>query len=185
MGYTRIVDLHGMAGHLPSFDEICQDPDHPSAIRALWVMTLLLAIKDRASEVLYEPGRGEDRLRYRVSGGIHPLVPPPLYPTSLLIRELTRLIRSDNPGSRLARLFERRNQGVDRRPIERIVFLLMIQDALVGGAASIDVSPESPSIVITLFSDGTASLRAWESLSLCMDQIDYPRHEWELNAPGG
>lgn len=183
MGYARVVDLHEMAGHPPSFDEIRQAPDHASAIRALWVMVFLVAIKDRASELRFEPERGEDCLRYRIGEELYPLAPPPMYHSPRLIRELYRLIRPNNLSSRLARLFNPRNPHGGRRPFERIVFLLTVQDALVGGAATISRSPQSPSIVVALFSDEVASRRASESLRLCIDELNYPSHESELGAP--
>jgi type II secretory ATPase GspE/PulE/Tfp pilus assembly ATPase PilB-like protein len=47
--------------------------------RKLICLIILLAIKDRSTEVRFEPGRDEYRLRYRCNGVFNEMVPPPLH----------------------------------------------------------------------------------------------------------
>ena len=61
------------------------------ALRLLWKLVLLSAIKDRATEIVYEPSR--DALMYQVEGAWHDLVPPrtSLGPTLVgIMRDLSR-----------------------------------------------------------------------------------------------
>lgn len=42
-------------------------------------LVFLLAVKDRSTEVRFEPGREEFRIRYRCDGVLYEMVPPPLF----------------------------------------------------------------------------------------------------------
>src|SRR5206468_655613 len=46
-------------------------------VRKLLNMVLLLAIKDKASDVHFEPFEDEFKMRYRVDGVLYEMVPPP------------------------------------------------------------------------------------------------------------
>ena len=46
-------------------------------VRKLLNMVLLLAIKDKASDIHFEPFEDEYKMRYRVDGVLYELVPPP------------------------------------------------------------------------------------------------------------
>ena len=46
-------------------------------VRKLLNMVLLLAIKDKASDIHFEPFEEEYKMRYRVDGVLYELVPPP------------------------------------------------------------------------------------------------------------
>ncbi len=46
-------------------------------VRKLLNMVLLLAIKDKASDIHFEPFEDEYKMRYRVDGILYELVPPP------------------------------------------------------------------------------------------------------------
>ena len=48
-----------------------------SPVRQLVHMILILALKDRASDVYFEPQESEYRLSYRVAGVLYEMVPPP------------------------------------------------------------------------------------------------------------
>jgi len=58
--------------HLESLMEIQASP-----VRKLVNMVMLLAIKDRASDIYFEPFEDEYKLRYRCDGVLYELVPPP------------------------------------------------------------------------------------------------------------
>jgi len=45
----------------------------------LIAMVILLGIKDRSTEIRFEPGREEFRVRYRCDGVLYDMVPPPMF----------------------------------------------------------------------------------------------------------
>jgi hypothetical protein len=63
-----------------------------SPVRKLLYLVLLLAVKDRATEVRFEPASDRWELRYRVAGTVYDMVPPP------------RFLRIDAEAARLAGL---------------------------------------------------------------------------------
>lgn len=58
-----------------------------------WGMVILLALRDRASEVRYEPSRGDRSLTYRVDGMDRDMVPPPLHMVQELLEALLEVSR--------------------------------------------------------------------------------------------
>jgi type IV pilus assembly protein PilB len=56
----------------------------------LLAMVILLGIKDRSTEVRFEPGREEFQLRYRCGGVLYDMVPPPLF----LHKTITGLLKA-------------------------------------------------------------------------------------------
>src|SRR5206468_5712342 len=57
--------------------EAIEEMAEAAPVRKLLNMVLLLAIKDKASDVHFEPFEEEYKMRYRVDGVLYELVPPP------------------------------------------------------------------------------------------------------------
>lgn len=74
IGAFEPVDVGASGDDLPRW---CQEPE--SAASRLLAMVLLLAIRDGASEVRFEPRVDATRLSYVIDGHRHDLVPPPAH----------------------------------------------------------------------------------------------------------
>lgn len=59
--------------------EAIEEMAEAAPVRKLINMVLLLAIKDKASDIHFEPFEEEYKMRYRVDGVLYELVPPPRY----------------------------------------------------------------------------------------------------------
>jgi len=59
-------------------DEVLEVADDNNVIKLL-NLVLLQAIKDRASDIHFEPFEGEFKIRYRIDGVLYEMVPPPPY----------------------------------------------------------------------------------------------------------
>jgi type IV pilus assembly protein PilB len=59
--------------------------DERSAVRALVDMVLLLAVKDKASEIRFQPTDVECKLRYQIGGTLHDMVPAPVHVAKKII----------------------------------------------------------------------------------------------------
>src|SRR5262245_12345842 len=57
--------------------ELIEEMAEAAPVRKLLNMVLLLAIKDKASDIHFEPFEEEYKMRYRVDGILYELVPPP------------------------------------------------------------------------------------------------------------
>src|SRR6187399_944708 len=57
--------------------EAIEEMAEAAPVRKLLNMVLLLAIKDKASDIHFEPFEDEYKMRYRVDGVLYELVPPP------------------------------------------------------------------------------------------------------------
>ena len=57
--------------------EAIEEMAEAAPVRKLLNMVLLLAIKDKASDIHFEPFEEEYKMRYRVDGILYELVPPP------------------------------------------------------------------------------------------------------------
>jgi hypothetical protein len=75
-----------------TFDLIPLD-EKGSPVQKLWALVLLLAIKDRATRVWYDPALGDSRFGYEISGVEHTLVPPPEHLQALLVKAIRNLLR--------------------------------------------------------------------------------------------
>ena len=77
----RLLDPSRVLFHAPGMidldDERYLNNDEP--VVKLIAMVLLLGIKDRASEIRFEPGAEQYRLSYRCGGEVFEMAPPPLY----------------------------------------------------------------------------------------------------------
>src|SRR5688500_16516993 len=68
-------------------------PDWP--VHKLIHLVLLIALKDRATEVVFEPRPDEIRLAYRVDGTLHDMVPPPAFLADALTQVFCELAGPD------------------------------------------------------------------------------------------
>ena len=96
-----------------------------SATRKIVLLTLLLAVKDRASELRFEPWRygGEDgnegeeqaslRMFYEIDGKLHELVPPPSLLAPFIFREMETIAALGTLRCRFANLLRRLASWVD------------------------------------------------------------------------
>lgn len=87
-------------------------------VRKLWAMVLMLALKDKASEVRYEPWRNKDTLRYRVGGVYYEMIPPPRSLASEMVKTILTLDQPPPPllenwRTRWARMFRRWADSLD------------------------------------------------------------------------
>src|SRR5262249_40216953 len=78
--------------------------DHGRVARRIWSLVILLAIKDGAEEVRYEPS-GEGRvLSYKIHGKEYELVPPPRFLAASLLEDMKAMSRWRGLRSLLARM---------------------------------------------------------------------------------
>src|SRR5579862_5770834 len=59
-------------------EDLMEIQDAPPVRKLVW-MVMLLAIRDRASDIHFEPFENEYKLRYRCDGVLMELVPPPCH----------------------------------------------------------------------------------------------------------
>lgn len=66
---------------LPGTFDLCDERNNNDSKPMVKLLTLvfLLAVKDRATEVRFEPGADQYRLRYRCDGVFYDMMPPPLH----------------------------------------------------------------------------------------------------------
>ena len=72
-GLQRMVGRNDNTIDLEAIEEMAE----AAPVRKLLNMVLLLAIKDKASDIHFEPFEEEYKMRYRVDGVLYELVPPP------------------------------------------------------------------------------------------------------------
>ena len=71
-------DFSNLKGRETSIDlESLQELQDAAPVRKLLNMVMLLAIKDRASDIHFEPFEDEYKMRYRCDGVLYEMVPPP------------------------------------------------------------------------------------------------------------
>ena len=70
-------------------------------VRKLLNMVLLLAIKDKASDIHFEPFEEEYKMRYRVDGVLYELVPPPRHLASAIASRIKVMSNLDIAERRL------------------------------------------------------------------------------------
>ena len=99
--------------------------DRHQRSRKLWSMVFLLAIKDMATVIRFDPQRSPRSLTYQVHGRYEPMATPPRELTSDLMDEMERLVsgnRTRPPVSRLLRKLTRA-QIRPHRPIKGLLEL--------------------------------------------------------------
>jgi type IV pilus assembly protein PilB len=72
-GLAKMVGRNDATIDLEAIEEMAE----AAPVRKLLNMVLLLAIKDKASDIHFEPFEEEYKMRYRVDGVLYELVPPP------------------------------------------------------------------------------------------------------------
>ncbi len=75
-GNEKLKNLGGMSDQSIDLDAVLEAADDNQVIRLL-NLVLLQAIKDRASDVHFEPFENEFKMRYRIDGVLYEMVPPP------------------------------------------------------------------------------------------------------------
>ena len=84
-----------------------------SPAQRLWAMVLLLAVKDGAARVWYDPAKGDSRLGYEIGGVEYDLVPPPELIQTQLLKFVEKLLRRRSAWSLIARLFGGRSPPLE------------------------------------------------------------------------
>ncbi len=75
-GNEKLKNLGGMSDQSIDLDAVLEAADDNQVIRLL-NLVLLQAIKDRASDIHFEPFENEFKMRYRIDGVLYEMVPPP------------------------------------------------------------------------------------------------------------
>lgn len=75
-GNEKLKNLSGMSDQSIDLDAVLEAADDNQVIRLL-NLVLLQAIKDRASDIHFEPFENEFKMRYRIDGVLYEMVPPP------------------------------------------------------------------------------------------------------------
>jgi hypothetical protein len=83
MSYTPFVSFE-------EFQAACSDQMQEPA-RKIWLMVMLMAIKNRATSLRYEPERGENSLLYVAGGREHAMAAPPEHLRERLVEDLELL----------------------------------------------------------------------------------------------
>jgi hypothetical protein len=125
--------------------------------RKLWSMVLLLAVKDLATVVRYEPNRGERSLSYRVNGIYHDLVAPPVHMADILIDEIERMAGRVRPPRLLPGALRRlvRGQPGPADRLQKALVELKVGDQFVDAIVTIEPTRAGRRVVVYLV-DGTA-----------------------------
>jgi type II secretory ATPase GspE/PulE/Tfp pilus assembly ATPase PilB-like protein len=88
--------------HELSADEFYRHDCQP--VPKLVHMVLLLALKDRAAEITFEPQQSEYRLSYTVDGKVYDMVSPPLHLTAAISQVFKVLAELDTCNQRAAQV---------------------------------------------------------------------------------
>src|SRR5438045_1516134 len=81
--------------------EAIEEMAEAAPVRKLLNMVLLLAIKDKASDIHFEPFEDEYKMRYRVDGVLYELVPPPRHLAPAISSRITVMANLDIAERRL------------------------------------------------------------------------------------
>src|SRR5206468_1844403 len=125
----------------------------------LWAVVLLLAVKDGASRVWYDPARGDRRLGYEIRGREYAMVPPPLSMQALLPLAIRNLSRGRSTFGFMGRLFGRR---ADLPTTVEAAFMASVGGHGITVSAALD--PEWRSVILRLSADAQAALPARDAL---------------------
>jgi hypothetical protein len=71
----------------------------------LWALVLLLAIRDGATRVWFDPAQGDNRLGYEIGGVEKAMVPPPEFVRPSLLKVIGNLMRRRSAWGIIAWLF--------------------------------------------------------------------------------
>ena len=96
-GLARMVGRNDATIDLEAIEEMAE----AAPVRKLLNMVLLLAIKDKASDIHFEPFEEEYKMRYRVDGVLYELVPPPRHLASAIASRIKVMSNLDIAERRL------------------------------------------------------------------------------------
>jgi type IV pilus assembly protein PilB len=96
-GLARMVGRNDNTVDLEAIEEMAE----AAPVRKLLNMVLLLAIKDKASDIHFEPFEEEYKMRYRVDGVLYELVPPPRHLASAIASRIKVMSNLDIAERRL------------------------------------------------------------------------------------
>jgi type IV pilus assembly protein PilB len=96
-GLQRMVGRNDNTIGLEAIEEMAE----AAPVRKLLNMVLLLAIKDKASDIHFEPFEEEYKMRYRVDGVLYELVPPPRHLASAIASRIKVMSNLDIAERRL------------------------------------------------------------------------------------
>ena len=96
-GLQRMVGRNDATIDLEAIEEMAE----AAPVRKLLNMVLLLAIKDKASDIHFEPFEEEYKMRYRVDGVLYELVPPPRHLASAIASRIKVMSNLDIAERRL------------------------------------------------------------------------------------
>jgi type IV pilus assembly protein PilB len=96
-GLAKMVGRNDNTVDLEAIEEMAE----AAPVRKLLNMVLLLAIKDKASDIHFEPFEEEYKMRYRVDGVLYELVPPPRHLASAIASRIKVMSNLDIAERRL------------------------------------------------------------------------------------
>lgn len=137
------------SGDAPSDAAVAADNE----VRKFVNLVLLQSVKDRATDVHFEPTEGKPMIRYRIDGTLYPMLPPPRGMFRAIVNRLKVLADMDIAQMRLPQtgriLLGVDNDSIDFRvsttPVlqgERLVLRILRRDALVGLDATCSGDPK-------------------------------------------
>ena len=128
-------------------------------VRKLIYYVLLLALKDRATEVRFEPRRGHFTLSYRVDGVLYEMVPPPA-----------------DLGPRITNTLKvMADLGILRRnALQRGLFEFRAGDHSADMLVSVQPTPFGESVLLDILDPTAAPAEAEQILQSCLAQREGP-----------
>jgi type IV pilus assembly protein PilB len=117
-------DLRKLEGRGESIDlDEIKEAAESNAVKKLVNLVLLQAIRDKASDVHFEPFEDEFKIRYRIDGVLFEMVPPPKYVAMAVASRIKVMANLDIAERRLPQ-DGRIELSVERRPIDLRVSVL-------------------------------------------------------------
>ena len=143
--------------HLLDINDILSEHTKLSPLRKLVFMVLLMTLKDKATELRFEPWISETdgtslKLSYEIDGQLHELEPPPPQLTNPIIQDVELVAGFQSPGRNLAnglrRLATRLNSQTEWTSQSQ--FLIKAGDDTAQVLAHLRISGVGDSIVLKL-----------------------------------
>ncbi|MCC7408027.1 MAG: Flp pilus assembly complex ATPase component TadA [Phycisphaeraceae bacterium] len=109
-------------GESIDLDQLMQAADD-NKVKRLLNLVLMQAIKDRASDIHFEPFEDEFKMRYRIDGVLYEMVPPPKH-LAMPIVSRVKVMANLNIGERRMPQDGRIELTIDKRPVDLRVAVL-------------------------------------------------------------
>ncbi|MCC7146647.1 MAG: Flp pilus assembly complex ATPase component TadA [Phycisphaeraceae bacterium] len=109
-------------GESIDMDQLMQAADD-NKVKRLLNLVLMQAIKDRASDIHFEPFEDEFKMRYRIDGVLYEMVPPPRYLAMPIVSRIKVMANLDIGERRLPQ-DGRIELTIDKRPVDLRVAVL-------------------------------------------------------------